>query len=152
MIYRHKGQELNTCLFSRMSQIFATREELAPEPKHLRFPRGASKRRQRKPTGRRHSSSETEALVPKNTVQTVQSPCPKIDHLRNGRYPWEQKLPTGSQEKKSHVSEAAGGEDQNHRKEKGARILACSLSSDRCRTQMEEANRERKKREVWGWG
>lgn len=70
-----------------MSQIFATREEQAPKPEHLNFPRGASKQAQTTEANRKGtSSSETEALVPKNTVQTVSkpSPSPKIDRLRNG--------------------------------------------------------------------
>jgi hypothetical protein len=68
-----------------MSQIFATGEEQAPKPKVAPlFPKRSKQAQTAEANGKETSSSETEASVPKNTVQTVQSPSPKIDRFRNG--------------------------------------------------------------------
>lgn len=129
-IYRHKGQELNTCLFSGMSQIFVTGEEQAPKPKVTPLFPKRSKQAQttevRNPTGRnkqqRDRSPGSQEHGPDSSKPFSQDRSPQ-----KWRNPWEQKFPTESQEKQSKVSEAAGGQDQKHMKEKGARILACSL-------------------------
>jgi hypothetical protein len=48
------------------------------------FPKRSKQAQTAEANGKETSSSETEASVPKNTVQTVQSPSPKIDRFRNG--------------------------------------------------------------------
>jgi len=104
-----------------------TREEQAPEPKVPQtppcFPREASKRRQRKPTGRKQQaaarpkpwfpgtrSRQSKALLPRSIASEMAIPL-------------EQKLPTGSQEKQSHVVEAAGGQYQEHRRKDPSLLL-----------------------------
>lgn len=149
-----RGPRTEHALSSRMSQIFATttREEQAPKHKHLCFPRNmltcsSRKRRQRRPTGRkqqrdrRPGSQEHGGPDRSKTFSQGQSP-----------QKWRTlgaKLPTRSQEKQSPVVEAA--EDRiRHKKEKRARIVACSLRlfTNR-RTQIERGrSRERKKQKT----
>jgi hypothetical protein len=111
-IHRHKGQELNTCLFSGMSQIFATREERTPV-----FPKSSKQAQTTEANRRETSSSETEALVPKSTVQTSLKPFSQDRSLQKLAIPsGGGSFPTESQEKQSYAVEA----DQKRRRARGS--------------------------------
>jgi hypothetical protein len=118
-----------------MSQIFATAEEQAPKHNVTPlFPKRSRQAQTAEVNTKKQAAARPKPWFPRIGSRQFRALPPRSISPQKRRNPWKQKLPTESQEKQSQVSEAAGGQNQKHRKEKGARIL--------------EANREKKKRGV----
>ena len=100
-------------------------------------------RRQRRPTGRKQRRDRRpgsqEHGGPDRSKTFSQGQSPQKWRAR----PLGAKLPTRSQEKQSRVVDAVGGHRIRHEKEKGARIVACSLRLRVAGTRIKEANGER---------
>jgi hypothetical protein len=107
-----------------MSQIFATAEEQAPKHNVTPlFPKRSRQAQTAEVNTKKQAAARPKPWFPRIGSRQFRALPPRSISPQKRRNPWKQKLPTESQEKKSQVAEAPGGQDQKGEGRKDPSLL-----------------------------